>query len=195
MHTALWELIDDLFDVVERRWKTLLWALPLAAVLIFLAISASHTDVWTYAFWHISDTAESLLSEVIRNVGLLAAGLIGLGLGIWPAVTAYQQTQTGQRQAETAEQGHMTDRFNKAVKLLGSPEETIRVGTVYALWRLSEDSPDRDQRPVWDILSYFVRQPPIVVPSRRRTMNRWTMSRWTIYRWIGPKYTAIFKLS
>ncbi len=92
-------------------------------------------------------------SEVLRNVGLLIVGTVGLGFGIWRAYTAYRQTVV-------SEQGHITDRFSTAVEHLGSKELPVRLGGVYALWRLSEDSATRDEKTIWDILCAFIRNPP-----------------------------------
>ena len=99
-------------------------------------------------------------SEVLRNVGLLSAALVGLGFGIWRAYTAHRQTVVAHRQAVVAEQGLFTDRFSTAVDHLGSEELPVRLGGIFALWRLAEDSPTRDEKTVWDILSAFVRNPP-----------------------------------
>lgn len=39
-------------------------------------------------------------------------------------------------------------------------ELPVRLGGIFALWRLAEDSPARDEKTVWDILSAFIRNPP-----------------------------------
>lgn len=53
--------------------------------------------------------------------------------------------------------GQITDRFNAAVTNLGSDTETIRVGGVYALQRIMQDSP-RDRAAVIQVLAAFVRE-------------------------------------
>ena len=47
-----------------------------------------------------------------------------------------------------------------AAEHLGSEQLPVRLGGIYALWRLAEDSPERDEKTVWDILCAFVRVPP-----------------------------------
>jgi hypothetical protein len=44
----------------------------------------------------------------------------------------------------------------------------VRLGGIYALWRLASDSPERDVVPVIDILCAFVRDPPPAEPPRTR---------------------------
>ena len=106
----------------------------------------------TFKYWQ-KGGQDTSRSEVLRNVGLLFVAMIGLAFGIWRAYTAH-------RQANVAEQGHFTERFSTAVEHLGSEELSIRLGGIYALWRLAEDSPRRDEKPIWDILCSFVRDPP-----------------------------------
>ncbi len=104
--------------------------------------------------------AKSSPSEVFRNLGLFLVAIVGLIVGIWRAWTSYEQTRTAQRQADTEEQGQFTSRFTAAVEQLGSEQLPVRLGGVYALWRLAEDSPQRDVVSVFDILCAFVRNPP-----------------------------------
>ncbi len=92
-------------------------------------------------------------SEIFRNFGLALIAFFGLCFGIWRAWTAH-------RQAIVAEQGLITDRFSTAVDQLGSNQLPVRLGGIYALWRLTEDAPERDVVRVVDILCAFVRSPP-----------------------------------
>jgi uncharacterized protein YjbI with pentapeptide repeats len=167
MPIAIWEMLDDLFGLIERRWRIVVSLGVLLGGLAYLNSVVSLGEVFSFKTWGIPEQDDrATLSEVVRNLGLLAIGVVGLVFGIWRAWTAHLQTISAQdqattaiRQAEIAEQGHITDRFNKAVEQLGSPEQTIRIGGIYALWRIANDSPDRDQRPIWNILCAFVRQP------------------------------------
>ncbi|SDI07591.1 Pentapeptide repeat-containing protein [Actinokineospora alba] len=67
--------------------------------------------------------------------------------------------QATREQIEVSEQGQITDRYAKAVELLGtSGAENFqtRLGGIYALERLAADSP-RDQQTVVEVLSAFIR--------------------------------------
>jgi hypothetical protein len=93
--------------------------------------------------------------------------VIALGFGIWRAWTAHRQAEASQRQAEAAneqariaQQGQITNLFSTAVEHLGSEQLPVRLGGIYALWRLIKDSPERDVISVIDILCAFVRHPP-----------------------------------
>ncbi len=55
---------------------------------------------------------------------------------------------------------NFTERFSRAAEQLGNPVLPVRLGGIYALWRLTEDSSLRDVIYVIDILCAFVRDPP-----------------------------------
>ena len=70
------------------------------------------------------------------------------------------QLETASEQARIAEQRQITNRFSTAVEHLGSEQLPVRLGGIYALWRLVQDSPERDVVSVVDILCAFVRHAP-----------------------------------
>lgn len=72
-----------------------------------------------------------------------------------------EQTQTELR---IAEQGQITSRFNAAVGNLGSDPVDVRLGGIYALQRIMQDS-SRDQPTVVSVLSAYARQKAPVPPG------------------------------
>ncbi|MET9412440.1 pentapeptide repeat-containing protein [Streptomyces sp. NPDC002935] len=61
------------------------------------------------------------------------------------------------RTLHLSREGHVTDRFSKAVEHLGSAVLEVRLGGIYALERLMRDSP-RDRQAMSDVLAAFVRE-------------------------------------
>lgn len=67
------------------------------------------------------------------------------------------------RRVKVSEQGHITDRFTKAVEQLGAttaenkPNLESRLGAIYALERIAIDSP-RDHWTIMEVLTAYVRQ-------------------------------------
>jgi uncharacterized protein YjbI with pentapeptide repeats len=53
-------------------------------------------------------------------------------------------------------EGQVTDRYNNAVSNIGADSEEVRLGGIYALQRIMEDSP-RDQSAIVNVLSTYVR--------------------------------------
>jgi uncharacterized protein YjbI with pentapeptide repeats len=72
----------------------------------------------------------------------------------WLSINA--TTNATNRQLQVAEQGQVTDRYNAAITNLGSPSVDVRLGGIYALQRIMQDSP-RDQPTVIAVLCAFVR--------------------------------------
>jgi uncharacterized protein YjbI with pentapeptide repeats len=85
--------------------------------------------------------------DAIRGRALaIATGLIAL-------VAVYYTA----RNADTARQGHITDRYTKAIEQLGSDKLDIRLGGIYALERIARDSA-RDHPTVIEVLAAFIRE-------------------------------------
>jgi uncharacterized protein YjbI with pentapeptide repeats len=67
------------------------------------------------------------------------------------------------RRVKVAEQGHITDRYTKAVEQLGAltaqnkPNVEVRLGAIYALERIAQDSL-RDHWTIMEVLTAYVRQ-------------------------------------
>ena len=98
-------------------------------------------------------------SEVIRNVGLLVAGLVAFPLAIWRALVADRQASANQRQTATAQQGLLNERFQKGVDMLGSDLLLVRLGGIYALQGLIEEFPEQYYVQTMRLLCAFVRNP------------------------------------
>ena len=81
-----------------------------------------------------------------------------------------QSIQATNGQLQISEQGQITDRYNAATTNLGSGSIEIRLGGIYALQRLMQDS-SRDQPTVVAVLCAFVRDQTGSL-TKRQTLNR-----------------------
>lgn len=162
--------------LVARRWPALL----MPTVVLFLAIVWLGALVWlffppqppdptTEAAEAARQTAIAHRLEVLAFLGIFTAPLL-----FWRSYTAHQQAETARRQADTAEQGHITERFTKAIEQLGATRETeaptasgpmrretrpaleIRLGAIYALERIAQDSL-RDHWMIMETLQAYIR--------------------------------------
>ena len=61
------------------------------------------------------------------------------------------------RQITVTREGQITDRFTKAIGQVGDDKITIRLGGIYALERITRDSP-KDQWTIVETLAAFVRE-------------------------------------
>ena len=90
------------------------------------------------------------------TIGAIAlAGLPGVAALIG-LIFAFQAQQATNTQLQIAAQGQITDRYNAAITNLGSPSVDVRLGGIYALQRIMQDSP-RDQPTVVAVLCAFIR--------------------------------------
>ncbi|MGV9883928.1 pentapeptide repeat-containing protein [Streptomyces sp. NPDC003006] len=84
------------------------------------------------------------------------AGLSTLFAAVAAVVTLQVQARQGRNEVDVTLQGQITDRFNAAVGNLGDRADEVRLGGIFALRRIMEDS-SRDQPAVVDVLSAYVR--------------------------------------
>ena len=170
---------------VETSGAILHGAVPMAVTLIVgFVLAATLFGVagpeWlTFKFWR-TGSANTSNSEVFRNLGLFAVAVFGLGFGIWRAIIAQAGVKTARKRAFLAEEGLITDRYTEAVKMLSADNAHTRVGAVYALARVAQDSVMRDHIPVMEVLTEFIRNPPYhkEADERAEARNRSDYPRW-----------------
>lgn|GEM_PF-1487610 len=139
---------------------------------LIIATGFGGVETFTLGYW-IGYDGHGTRSEVVRNLGLLFVAIVGIvfawlrwrnldrqaAIAERQADTANEQLRIANEQNKLAERGHITERFNKAVEHLGNEKLSIRLGGIYALWRLIEEAPERDVESIVDILCAFVRHP------------------------------------
>jgi hypothetical protein len=97
------------------------------------------------------------LSEIIRNIGLLVGGALGIYLA-WKRVTASNmQAEAQLRQAELSRRHHVAELFNRAVGQLKDEKLEIRLGAILTLGQICTDFRDLSD-PVIQLLSTYLKQ-------------------------------------
>lgn len=135
--------------------EALLWGMYLGVVftaLVSLALTNGEIASWKY--WQ----ADENKSEVLRNLGLVTLGIIGLPLAIWRSMTAFRQSETANRQADLAEKGLIIDRYQKGAQMLESNDLSVRLAGIYALRELAQNDPNETYIMVQDLMFDFVRE-------------------------------------
>ena len=82
------------------------------------------------------------LSEVVRNIGLVVGGFVGLWLAGMRVLAANRQAVAANRQAELARRDHVAELFNRAVGQLNDENLQTRLAALYTLRQIAEDFPD-----------------------------------------------------
>ena len=102
-------------------------------------------------FWGWMSNGESG-STTIRNVALVLAGLVALPLAAWRGIVA-------DRQAVTAQQGLLNERYQKAAEMLGNEVLSVRLAGIFALQRLATEHPGQYHVQVMRLFCAFIRLP------------------------------------
>jgi hypothetical protein len=145
---------------LTRRWLVRMrWPLAgLAALLVVLACVLA-VPQWLVG-WELGAQARTLSAaeraKAINDVRATLLQGIGGAVLLLGAYFTFRQLQTSREQLQIAQQGQVTERFTRAIDQLGHAELDVRLGGIYALERIANDSPD-DRATIAEVLTAFVR--------------------------------------
>ena len=100
-------------------------------------------------------TVKDQLDAINEVRSTILQALTGFAVVFGLVFTAVGLINTG-RTLQTEQQGQITDRYTAAVDQLGSADPVVRLGGIYALERLSHDSPP-DQTTIMKVLVSYIR--------------------------------------
>jgi hypothetical protein len=124
-------------------------------------------EFWTQVWATYTANREQII-PLLAPLATFASGFLTVVVGSVVAYAALKQARIATRQAEIARDRHeeqikadlqrrITESFTKAVEQLGHTEIQVRVGGIYSLERISQES-DRDYWPIMEILTAYVRE-------------------------------------
>ena len=119
------------------------------------------------------------MGTTARNVGLMIGGAVALVFAVWRSWVAHKQ-------ADTARQGLLNERYQKGAEMLGNNVLSVRLGGIYALERLAAEHPEQYHVQIMKLLCAFVRY-------RRRTKTirtNWLSVTRTFVRLTRPERTG-----
>ena len=98
-----------------------------------------------------------MISEIVRNFGLIVGGAMGILL-VWRRVSAAtRQADAALRQADLARRDHMAELLTRAVGQSTDQKLEIRLDAVYTLRQIARDFPDLAE-PTLELLSTYLRE-------------------------------------
>lgn len=124
-----------------------------------VAAAGAVTDVATRV--ELENTARAIVTQALGTVfqSLVAVGaVIGLYFALRNAQAASRNSEAAVQNAVVANDRLVTERFAKAIELLGSDKLEVRLGGVYGLERLAKDSRERDSSTILEVLCAYVRE-------------------------------------
>ena len=165
----------------RKFWITLgVIILGLVVWLVFVRLPWEGLWEWMTVSEIDMESSSETGSTTMRNVGLVVAGVVTVGLLIWRGYVANKQASAAQRQAdiaqrqeekaqhqvdiaqrqaETAQQSLRNERYQKGADMLGSEVLSVRMGGIYALQRLAKEYPGEYHIQIMRLLCAFVRRP------------------------------------
>ncbi|MFD8756878.1 pentapeptide repeat-containing protein [Kitasatospora sp. NPDC059577] len=128
--------------------------LSMAATAALGALVLFIVALWRIPWWldHHYLTDDLTPAQATAVSGMRTA-LVTLGAGLLVTAGLFYTHRT----LELTREGHVTDRFTKAVEQLGSTVLEVRLGGVYSLERIMHDSP-KDYQTVLEVVAAFVRE-------------------------------------
>lgn len=92
-------------------------------------------------------------NEARKTLAYIMAGVLAI-IGIY---MGHRRIRAVERQVPVAQEGQITERFTRAIEQLGSDKMEIRLGGIYALERIANDS-DKDYWAIMETLTAYVRE-------------------------------------
>jgi hypothetical protein len=135
-----------------RRTARFLGVVVLVAVLVGILLVLLE--------WYITPRGAEQKQALIVTIAQIVGGT-ALLLGLY---FTWRRVEISQRTLEATQDQQVTERFTRAIDQLGATDETgkprleVRLGGIYALERIANDSPDRDYSTIMEVLTAYVRE-------------------------------------
>ena len=132
---------------------------PWLIVIVAYVLAVLGVSWW---FWDCLSWGEPSVSATIRNLVLIGGTPLAMGLAVWRSTVAQRQSEVAQKQAETAQKqaeiaqgGLLSNRYQRAVEMLGNDLLSVRVGGVRALKNIALEHYDEYQGEVLEVLDAY----------------------------------------
>jgi hypothetical protein len=137
----------------------LLWLLRVLVGLFVLASVAILFVNWPMLVWgFIYQENSTTNSDILRNIFLGVAAVFGSAFGVYQLYNASRRTRIMSSEARTSITSELNARYAKSVELLESETETVRVGAISALEKLSTEQNGEFSKLVISVLQSYVKE-------------------------------------
>jgi uncharacterized protein YjbI with pentapeptide repeats len=149
---------------------------PLTGAFVAVLLAVAIFAIWKVPHWQVAHSQGLSAANRFERENEARTTLAQIIGGVFLLAGLYSSIQTFDLQRE----GQITDRYTKAIEQLGAvlpgtpqskdgvpaPNLTVRLGGIYALERISRDSP-KDRATIMEVLSAYVREnaPATTTPS------------------------------
>ncbi len=131
-------------------------------VILLAAISLIWLPYWRVSQFGINNATENAtLENQYRATIAQILGGVAIGISLYYAwrriAIAEEDLKATQENLKVAQEGQITERFTRAIDQLGNEKMEIRLGGIYALERISNES-EKDYWPIMEILTAYIRK-------------------------------------
>jgi uncharacterized protein YjbI with pentapeptide repeats len=126
-------------------------------LLIFVLPWRAQERSWISEVWDFYTRNKDALTPLLAPLGAILVGIGTVAVGIGTLRVSARQARTAAQQAQIAQRGAITTAFYNAVSRLASDKIEERLGGIYTLGRISQESAD-DYWTVIETLTAFVRE-------------------------------------
>ncbi|MGW7259345.1 pentapeptide repeat-containing protein [Streptomyces sp. NPDC054834] len=144
-----------------RGWRRLTRAVAVALAALTVIVSLGFVLLGLPGLIVDHDLAGGHLAaadrlNAVNNVRTTLLQAVGGAVVLFGAYATWRQLRVSQDGLNATREGNITDRFSRAVDQLGSDKLDVRIGGIYALWRIADHS-DRDREAVVSIMAAYLR--------------------------------------
>jgi uncharacterized protein YjbI with pentapeptide repeats len=152
-------MVGGLWQRIRHGLARVRWPLAGLSALVVILACVLLIPQWLLR-WELGAQARMLnaadKAKAINDVRTTLLQGIGGAVILLGAYFTYRQLQASRDQLQIAQQGQVTERFTRAIDQLGHAELDVRLGGIYALERIANDSPD-DRATIAEVLTAYVR--------------------------------------
>ena len=109
----------------------------------------------SFCFWDCLSRGEPSVSATIRNLVLIWGAPLATGLAVWRSIVAQWQSEAAQKQVEVTQAGLLSNRYQRAVEMIGNNLISVRLGGIQALRNIALEHSDEYQQEVRDLLAAY----------------------------------------
>lgn len=113
--------------------------------------------VWNFLLQEDNREAAKVL---ISLLGLVGSTAIAFGLFLNYQDSVFDRS-IATKQLAVSEQRSVSDRFAEAIKLFGNPDPLVRIGGIYSLEKIAQDSPSDHWTIMEFLVSYIAKESPL----------------------------------
>jgi len=139
-----------------KRDKLLLLVIAGLLIWVFGPHSLYLLDTSVNSNTSVNNTVESQIANLENQYRVtITQAFVGIAV-LFGVYQTWQRISIAEDNLRVSQEGQITERFTRAIDQLGSKKLEIRLGGIYALERIANES-DKDYWQIMEILSYYIR--------------------------------------